>query len=206
MSDFEGLTLGQLAALLWDGIEMWAEGDDREARAEQLHMDARVGGAPNDITPEQTGRYIRAALAGSDGESIHADSSSAYWNSFSKQWCLRQVELLSEEMAKNPGGVSMEQNAEDMHQLTEQLDAPSLKLVAQILNKSLQEAHATSRALHDLNEHRLKRAQAELGRVRDVIEELLSHPWMPQPDAVRKALYPSVAEIDRRMKETEEES
>lgn len=76
-------------------------------------------------------------------------------------------------------------------------------LIASLMEASMAQTHAVTDSLIDSLTHRAKRAEAQLQIVREVVTALLDGPWMPTPDAIRSALWPSRETVDAALGETE---
>lgn len=74
--------------------------------------------------------------------------------------------------------------------------SPIDPLLAAIISQMFADSAATTNALLDSYKHTTDRATASLGLVRARISELLDGPYLPSPDALRAALWPSDAEIE----------
>lgn len=70
-------------------------------------------------------------------------------------------------------------------------------LVAQILEQNSKDLAWTTNTLIDNLTVERDELQAEIKAVRAAVEVLLSGPYMPMPDAIRLALWPSAHSINR---------
>lgn len=75
-------------------------------------------------------------------------------------------------------------------------DQPISPLVATLISASLADTFATGRALTDSLTEQTESQAAHIDAIRGGIHELLSGPYMPTPDAIRRALYPSPELVD----------
>jgi hypothetical protein len=78
-------------------------------------------------------------------------------------------------------------------------------LVARLMEASLAQTHAVTNSVIDDLTYRAKRAETELQLVRDTVSALLDGPWMPMPDAIRRALWPGREAVDAILGETEDD-
>lgn len=74
---------------------------------------------------------------------------------------------------------------------------PISPLVASIITANATQLAATTNTLLDDLTAERDRLRAELDTIRVGVTELLNGPWMPTPDAIERALYPSRAAVDR---------
>lgn len=81
--------------------------------------------------------------------------------------------------------------------------APVSPLVAELITAGLRMTHATTNQLIDNLTADLAEARAELDAVRTGVNDALDGPYMPQPDTIRRALYPPKAMIDLHMESEE---
>jgi chemotaxis regulatin CheY-phosphate phosphatase CheZ len=70
-------------------------------------------------------------------------------------------------------------------------------LVGQVITAMISQTHDTTNRLIDSLTEQLSESQAEVDAIRAGVAELLDGPYMPTPDAIYRALYPSEAMRER---------
>jgi hypothetical protein len=75
--------------------------------------------------------------------------------------------------------------------MTTQQDPPFTPFVADVITAMMSQTHATTNSLIDSLTAQLADARADLDAIRFQVEGLLGGPYMPTPDAILRALYPS---------------
>jgi hypothetical protein len=82
----------------------------------------------------------------------------------------------------------------------ETMPREAVELLAALVERNAHDAHYVTDQLMTGYKNQAEEAQAELAAIRDGILSLLDGPWMPTPDAIRMALWPSAANITRYQK------
>lgn len=80
-----------------------------------------------------------------------------------------------------------------------EVTVPALAL--QLMAQSAADAAFTTNTLLDGYQQRNAELETELTLIHERIADLLAGPWMPSPDAIRRAICPSLGDIKRRMAE-----
>ncbi len=80
----------------------------------------------------------------------------------------------------------------------DELDAPPpiSPLVADLIEANLAASHATTNSLIDGLTDQAAKAEATVAAIRHGVTGLLSGPYMPTPDAIRRVLYPPSDLVD----------
>jgi hypothetical protein len=76
-------------------------------------------------------------------------------------------------------------------------------LVAKLMEASMAQTHAVTDQVIESLTYRAKRAEVERDLIREMVSDLLDGPWMPTPDALRHALWPSRETVDAVLGEKE---
>lgn len=76
-------------------------------------------------------------------------------------------------------------------------DSPISPLIADLIGANMDALNWTTNTLLDSLSADLAKSQATVDAIRDGVIELLSGDYMPTPDAIQRALFPSAAMVDR---------
>lgn len=79
----------------------------------------------------------------------------------------------------------------------ETMPVEAVALIAALTEKNAHDLHYITDQLMESYKAQAEEAQAELAAIREGITSLFDGPWMPSPDAVRMALWPSTNHVNR---------
>lgn len=81
--------------------------------------------------------------------------------------------------------------------MTTQQDPPFTPLVADLISSMVAQTHDTTNQLLDSLTEQVTDSQARVDAIRAGVADLLDGPYMPTPDAILRALYPSDVMCER---------
>lgn len=79
----------------------------------------------------------------------------------------------------------------------ETMPVEAVELMGALIERNAHDLHYITDQLMESYKRQAEEAQAELAAIREGITSLFDSPWMPSPDAVRMALWPSTNHVNR---------